>query len=137
MCRNGRLIVDFLDPERADKVDAPRQFSGLLRRQHLAVAGHGCGTDVTGVFFPKGVRTLPHIHTVDQLLFAVRGRGVVGTEDGARVLVPGDWAVIPAGTWHWHGATPDESFDQVAIKHGGTTEWLEATDTWKHYGEYT
>lgn len=122
------MQVRRFDAEATERVDKPRQFSDPLGRQPLFVAGQdNSSTDVIGIVFPAGVRTLPHTHSVDQLLYGVDGAGLVGVEDDIQNLGAGDWTLIPAGTWHWHGARDDTHFHQVAIKGGGSTEWLEAS----------
>jgi Uncharacterized conserved protein, contains double-stranded beta-helix domain len=127
-CHKGAIVqIRRFEADAGEKIDEPRQFSGPLGRQPLFVAGQDdSSTDVTGVVFPPGVRTLPHIHSVDQLLYGVDGAGVVGITGEVREVGAGDWILIPADTWHWHGAQDDVHFHQVAIKSGGSTEWLQA-----------
>jgi quercetin dioxygenase-like cupin family protein len=45
-----------------------------------------------------------------------------------KILYKGDVVKCPANTPHWHGASPDKEFIQVAItsRVDGPTEWLEA-----------
>jgi uncharacterized cupin superfamily protein len=54
---------------------------------------------------------------VDQVL------QVVATEDEKRVIRAGDWVVVPAGIWHWHGATSDTAMCHISIKQPGDTDW--------------
>jgi quercetin dioxygenase-like cupin family protein len=129
----NHIIIKRFDIGRSQDIDESTQFSGTLRRSNLATAGTGCATDLTGVFFPEGVRTRAHIHSVDQLLYAVDGRGVVAADGELHLLHPGDWAIVPANTWHWHGATPDSSFTQIAIKAGGETDWNPDQRDWNDY----
>jgi quercetin dioxygenase-like cupin family protein len=83
------------------------------------------------VTFKKGCRTRPHIHASDQILVAIKGRGIVVCVDkieinsdgkSATIRLPseekssssgsssiieldeGDVVCVPAGTLHWHGA---------------------------------
>lgn len=122
------MYIRRFDAGTSEDVDEPRQFSGPLGRQPLFVAGQDDSqTDVTGVVFPPGTRTLPHTHSVDQLLYGVDGAGLVGVSDDIQKVGEGDWILIPARTWHWHGAQDDTHFHQIAIKSGGSTEWLEAS----------
>jgi quercetin dioxygenase-like cupin family protein len=53
----------------------------------------------------------------------IEGEGVLATAEGVQRLVLGDWVTIPAGTWHWHGATPDSGLCHVTIQLGGPTDW--------------
>jgi quercetin dioxygenase-like cupin family protein len=61
------------------------------------------------VFFDPGARTIPHTHATDQLLHVIEGEGIVATETDRRIYRAGGMAVIPAGEWHWNGATPASS----------------------------
>jgi len=62
---------------------------------------------------------------VGQTLYCVTGIGRIQLE-GKQVqeLHPGDTAVIPPNTRHWHGAAPDEDALQLTI-YEGSVEWLE------------
>jgi quercetin dioxygenase-like cupin family protein len=61
-------------------------------------------------------------------LIAISGVGYY-QEKGSPIVVlhKGDVAKCPPNIPHWHGASPDEEFVQVAItgRQGGPTEWLE------------
>jgi quercetin dioxygenase-like cupin family protein len=118
------------DPSTAEVADEPTRFEGTVARTDLFRAGGGTGTDVTGVHFAPGARTVPHTHSVDQILYAVSGLGELSLDGIVHRLEPGDWVVIPAGTHHWHGATADQEFVQMAIKPGGQTDWLARDDEW-------
>jgi quercetin dioxygenase-like cupin family protein len=75
------------------------------------------------VFFEAGSRTLPHTHATDQLLCFLEGEGAVGTRGERRRYGPGGMALIPAGEWHWHGATPETATCHLSIRPGGPTVW--------------
>ena len=45
-----------------------------------------------------------HRHSSDQTLYVVAGIGKVGTADSEEVISAGDFALVPAGEDHWHGA---------------------------------
>ena len=77
---------------------------------------------VTAVTFEDGAINRPHRHTTDQVLIATSGRGFVATDVDHHPLEPGDVAFVPAGTRHWHGATPDSTFTHLAILTPGHTE---------------
>ncbi|WP_433618542.1 cupin domain-containing protein [Dactylosporangium sp. CA-139114] len=122
------------DPVEAELADEPERFAGAVSRKDLFRHGEEAGTDVTGVYFAPGARTLPHVHSVDQVLYAVSGRGAVSVEGEVHELLPGDWMVIPAHAHHWHGSiSEEESFTQMALKAGGTTRWLQADDEWHRH----
>ena len=99
----------------------PSRFTGPVQRS--ADAPHDDGVDLVTVRFAPGVRTVPHTHSVDQVLYAEAGSGIVQTRDETIDLRPGDWAVIAAGVVHWHGANGSSEFVQVALKFGGSTDW--------------
>ncbi len=101
----------------------PEWFSGPVWIQEMKGATDSLGLEVLAVFFEAGARTLPHVHSTDQLLHFLEGAGVVGTQDGVRVFGPGGMAVIPAGEWHWHGATPETPTCHLSIRPGGPTRW--------------
>jgi len=70
---------------------------------------------VTAVTFENGARNRPHRHSTDQVLVATDGAGFVATDSEELTLDPGDAALIPANTRHWHGARPGASFTHLAI----------------------
>ena len=89
--------------------------------------------EIIGVWFEAGSRTKPHIHEDDQTLHVIEGEGIVATEDEKRRIRPGDFVVIPAGVWHWHGATPETSMCHLSIKPTGDTDWSSPLGDWDSY----
>lgn len=83
---------------------------------------------VGSVTFEPGARTHWHFHPAGQILLAISGVGYY-QEKGSpkRILQKGDAVKCPPNTPHWHGASPDEEFVQVAItgRAAGPTVWLE------------
>ena len=84
----------------------------------------------TNVTFSPGARTAWHQHPVGQTLWVVAGIGRVQVEgEPVQELRPGDTAIIPPNTRHWHGATPDRVFTHLAMSEttedGSGTEWFE------------
>ncbi|MEM2111540.1 MAG: cupin domain-containing protein [Candidatus Bathyarchaeia archaeon] len=67
------------------------------------------------VTFPPGTRNKFHIHDHEQILYVLKGQGIVATEKEERVVVAGDTVLIPAGEKHWHGATEDSVFSHIYI----------------------
>ena len=60
-----------------------------------------------------------HMHTAGQLVFGEAGRGRLQIQgQPIRELGAGDSAFIPGGTFHWHGATPNENFTMMFITMG-------------------
>ena len=79
---------------------------------------------------PPGAGTAGHAHPVGQTLYCGTGIGRIQLE-GQQVqeLHPGDTAVIPPNTRHWHGAAPNRLFIQLAMwevtEDGAGTEGFE------------
>jgi quercetin dioxygenase-like cupin family protein len=76
--------------------------------------------DVNVVNFGRGVRLKFHAHDTEQILIVTAGKGIVATEQGKKVVVPGDVIFIPAGEKHWHGAMGDSEFSHIFIYRRGT-----------------
>ena len=110
---------------RASATPHPRSewFSGRVLVHTLNEAAEAPGLEILAVFFDVGARTMPHTHSTDQLLYFLEGEGVVGTLGERRTFRPGGMAVIPAGEWHWHGATPTSGTCHLSIRPGGPSTW--------------
>lgn len=82
----------------------------------LDPAGYTVGRRV----FAAGARNATwHMHTAGQLVFGEAGRGrlqILGQP--IKELGVGDSAYIPGGTYHWHGASPNESFTMMFVTMG-------------------
>jgi len=105
-------------------------FTGEVFQDEVLVGKAPSRMRATNVTFSPGARTAWHQHPVGQTLWAVAGVGRVQCEGGPIVeLQPGDTAVIPPNTRHWHGAAPDRIFTHLAMSEtapdGGGTEWFE------------
>jgi quercetin dioxygenase-like cupin family protein len=101
----------------------PEWFSGPVWVQELNESEDAPGLEIFAVFFDAGARTMPHTHSTEQLLAFLEGEGIVGTRDERRLYGPGGLAIIPADTWHWHGATPASSMCHLSIRPGGPSAW--------------
>jgi quercetin dioxygenase-like cupin family protein len=92
------------------------------------------------VTFFDGARTKLHYHETDQVLIAAGGKGIIVIQTGIKMdsdtsatlkmdevhyLDEGDFVCVPAGKWHWHGATKGKSFAHYQIKKPGKTVWVE------------
>lgn len=97
----------------------PEWFSGPVYVHTLTGAEAPSELEVFGVYFDAGSRTKPHTHSTDQLLYLLEGAGVVAGRTSRRRFRPGEMAVIPAGEWHWHGATLDGPMAHLSIRPGG------------------
>jgi quercetin dioxygenase-like cupin family protein len=116
--------------DQANATSKPEQrdyFDGEVRTQMLSVSEE---VEVMAVFFGPGERTHPHIHARDQVLHIVEGQGIVATETEQRIVNVGDVISIPAGLWHWHGATPDSVMCHISIKPLGSTNWGVEEKNW-------
>jgi quercetin dioxygenase-like cupin family protein len=62
-----------------------------------------------------------HMHTAGQLVFGEAGRGRLQFRgQPVKELAVGDSVYIPGGTYHWHGASPNENFTMVYITMGAS-----------------
>ena len=111
--------------------EAPEEnFTGQVLQDPVIVGTAPSRMRATNVSFMPGARTAWHSHPVGQTLYCVTGIGRVQLE-GERVqeLHPGDTAVIPPDTRHWHGSASDRLFIHLAMSEvsdaGAGTEWFE------------
>jgi quercetin dioxygenase-like cupin family protein len=107
-------------------------FKGTAYLQTLMEADTLNPTSVGNVTFEAGARTRWHKHPGGQILLVTNGVGYY-QEQGQpkKILRKGDVIKCPANLPHWHGASADTAFVQVAItnRHLGETVWLhEVTD---------
>lgn len=85
---------------------------------------------VSRVRFTPGARTAWHSHANGQTLHITEGVALLGTRDGQIITAyPGQTVYTPPGQEHWHGATPQDFMEHLAMLEGtpdsdGTT-WLE------------
>lgn len=108
-------------------------FTGTVYLQMLTDADSSNQTAVGNVTFLPGARTHWHYHPAGQILMVIEGEGYY-QEKGSekRILRTGDVVKCAPNKPHWHGASKDHKFVQVAITNNqrGTTVWLEpVTDT--------
>ena len=70
--------------------------------------------------FAAGARNATwHMHTAGQLVFGEAGRGRVQLQgQPIKELAVGESAFIPGGTYHWHGASPNENFTMMFVTMG-------------------
>lgn len=126
-----------LEPWRALAIPTPNpeRFSGPVFIHELSGATDSSELEILAVFFEPGARTLPHTHQTAQLLYFLEGEGVVGTREERVLYRSGGMAMIPAGEWHWHGATPTASMGHMSIRPGGPSSWPPdvALEDWETY----
>lgn len=98
-------------------------FEGDVTVVSLVGAAESGEIEALAVFFPAGGRTRPHIHERDQVLHFIEGQGVVATASEKVHTSVGDVVTVPAGVWHWHGASRDAAATHISIKQPGPTKW--------------
>lgn len=80
------------------------------------------------VTFELGARTNWHSHPNGQIILAIEGEGYY-QEKGSpkKILHKGDVVKCPANVPHWHGASADNEFIQIAItgREKGPTVWMQ------------
>jgi len=79
------------------------------------------------VTFEPGARTKWHLHPAGQIILVTDGIGYY-QEKGQpkKILYKGDVIKCPPNTAHWHGASENNYFVQIAVtsNENGTTVWL-------------
>jgi len=116
--------------KRPTKQASAESFTGVVLQDPVFVGEPPSRMRATNVHFTPGARTAWHSHPVGQVLYAVSGIGRVQLEgEPVQILYPGDTAMIPPNTRHWHGAAPDRLFTHLAMSEvndkGEGTSWFE------------
>ena len=112
-------------------------FTGAVWIDEIAAPPEPSRLHVVSVHFSPGARTAWHRHPGGQLLFVETGRARVGERGGAlHELATGESHYTAPNVEHWHGATPDSEFTQVALGRGDTAEtvWLEKVSDEQYAG---
>jgi quercetin dioxygenase-like cupin family protein len=102
-------------------------FKGIVYLTNLMDADSINPTSVGNVTFDPGARTKWHMHPGGQILLVIDGVGYYQEKGQAKkILKRGDVIKCPANVPHWHGASADTPFVQVAVtnRHLGETIWL-------------
>ncbi|MEV6305557.1 cupin domain-containing protein [Actinoplanes sp. NPDC051861] len=105
----------------------PGKFAGDVRQAEILSTRRENGMRAHRFSYGAGARSNWHVHSGEQALVVVSGRGLVqwaGLEE-PREVEPGDWIHVVPGVPHWHGATGDSDFVHLAITASGETEWGE------------
>lgn len=102
-------------------------FNGTAYLQFLVKGDSVNDITVGNVTFEPGARTKWHSHPAGQILLVTDGLGYY-QEKGQpkKILKKGDVVCCPPDIAHWHGASPDQVFVQVAISsnRNGDAIWL-------------
>lgn len=102
-------------------------FVGKVWFAPLVAADSINKTPIGNVTFAPGARTNWHYHPGGQILLVIGGVGYYQEKGSAiKVLHKGDVVKCPPNIPHWHGASPDNEFIQLAITNSqyGPTVWL-------------
>jgi quercetin dioxygenase-like cupin family protein len=105
-------------------------FEGEVKTLQLVGPKQSSEIELLTVYFSAGARTIPHIHEQDQVLQIIEGQGIVATETEKLLVSVGDVITIPAGIWHWHGATQSTAMCHISIKRPGPTNWEVEMKNW-------
>ena len=105
-------------------------FDGEVKAQQVVGPQDSSEVELLTVYFSAGARTIPHIHEQDQILQIIEGQGIVATENEKLMVSAGDVVTIPAGIWHWHGATRNAAMCHISIKRPGPTNWEVEQKNW-------
>jgi quercetin dioxygenase-like cupin family protein len=104
-----------------------KNFTGTVYLQMLMDADSLNSTSVGNVTFEPGARSNWHLHPQGQILLVTNGVGYYQEKgQSKKILRKGDVIKCPPNVPHWHGASPDSEFIQVAItgRENGPTVWL-------------
>jgi quercetin dioxygenase-like cupin family protein len=104
-------------------------FTGTAYLQPLINADSLNSISVGNVTFEPGARSKWHSHPAGQILLVTDGVGYYQEKgQSKKILRKGDAIKCPPNIPHWHGASTDTAFVQVAItgREKGETVWLEA-----------
>jgi quercetin dioxygenase-like cupin family protein len=122
--------------EAATAAADPAKFTGAVTQSEVLPAVREGGMRGHRFVYEPGARSNWHVHTGEQALVVVSGRGLVQW-DGLpepRSVVPGDWVHVQPGVAHWHGAAPDSDFEHLAVTATGGTDWGQVV-TDEEYGD--
>ncbi|WP_138418807.1 cupin domain-containing protein [Sinomonas gamaensis] len=110
----------------------PEQFNGDVWVDRIASPQEpDQRATVARVRFAPGAHTAWHSHERGQTLHITAGVALIGTRDGTVIrATPGQTVYTPPGEEHWHGATPADFMEHLAMLENGedpatTTTWLE------------
>lgn len=119
-------------PKAPTTKNPPEQFRGDVWLDPIAhPQEEGQSMIVARVRFAPGAHTAWHSHAKGQTLHVTSGIALMGTRDGVVIEAgPGDTVYCPAGEEHWHGATPEDFMEHLAMLQNSedparTTTWLE------------
>jgi quercetin dioxygenase-like cupin family protein len=121
-----------VEPKKPTTKNPPENFTGDVWVDLIATPqDQGQHMIVGKVRFAPGARTAWHSHILGQTLHVTEGVALVQTR-GAEVIEvhAGQTIYTPPGEEHWHGATPSDFMEHLAMFENGndpatSTTWLE------------
>ena len=104
-------------PKKPTVKNPPEQFTGDVWLDAIASPQQeGDRMTVVKVRFLPGARTAWHSHARGQTLHVTEGVALLGSRDGTVIeALPGQTIYTPPGEEHWHGATPDDYMEHLAM----------------------
>lgn len=125
-------VAHHVLPKQRTTKNPPEQFTGDVWLDPIAMPQEeGQSMVVAKVRFAPGARTAWHSHAKGQTLHVTSGVALLGSRDGEVLEArPGQTVYCPAGEEHWHGASPDDFMEHLAMLENTedpaqTTTWLE------------
>jgi len=103
-------------------------FTGTAWLNSLVTADSANRTAVGSVTFEPGARTRWHSHPAGEIILALDGVGYYQEKGKKKTTIrKGEVVKCPIDVPHWHGASADTAFVQIAItgRQNGETVWLE------------
>jgi quercetin dioxygenase-like cupin family protein len=124
--------MEILRPDRSQARPPahPDYFEGRVLTQSMVGNDRSRELEIIAVFFEESARTTPHTHSTDQVLYVVSGTCLVADESGRRQVGPGEYVLLPANQWHWHGAAPGQSMCHVSCRQPGPSDWTVERRDW-------
>ena len=127
-CKQQNALAQTSIFSKGEKI-TNNNFTGTAWLQMIIAPDSLNSTSIGNVTFEPGARTKWHLHPGGQILLVTDGVGYY-QEKGSpkRILRKGDAVKCPPNIPHWHGASTDNYFVQLAVtnNHKGATVWLDA-----------
>lgn len=124
-----------IEPKRTTVKNPPERFTGDVWADPVVVPRPGVSRMICSqVRFAPGARSAWHSHAHGQTLHVTAGVALMQSRGGEIIEVhPGQTVYTPPGEEHWHGATPDDFMEHLALLEGveggdGTTWGEHVTD---------
>lgn len=110
------------------KKNTSTNFTGDVWVASLVTADSLNGSTVGNVTFAAGARSNWHSHPAGQIILATEGVGYYQEKGKVKqILKKGDIIKCAPNVSHWHGASKDSKFVQLAVSNSdkGPAVWLE------------